>query len=84
MAIQVLLLALGVGDKFRLSTGAGGVQIGIEVLLIEVLDARRVLRRDVRVPMCLRITAPFLAPTKPLSLECRGRDLVCSIVDTLA
>ena len=30
-------------------------------------------------PMCLRITAPFFDSTKPLSLECRGRDLVCSI-----
>ena len=29
--------------------------------------------------MCLRTTAPFLDSAKPLSLECRGRDLVCSI-----
>src|ERR1039458_9312103 len=30
-------------------------------------------------PMCLRMTAPFLHSTKALSLQCRGRDLVCSI-----
>src|ERR1039458_3081742 len=30
-------------------------------------------------PICLRITAPFFDSTRPLSLERRGRDLVCSI-----
>src|ERR1035438_8824133 len=29
--------------------------------------------------MCVRITAPFFVSTSPLSLECRGRDLVCWI-----
>ena len=30
-------------------------------------------------PMCLRMTAPFLVSTSPLSLLCRGRLLVCSM-----
>jgi hypothetical protein len=29
--------------------------------------------------MCFRTTAPFLDSANPLSLERRGRDLVCSI-----
>src|SRR5664279_815706 len=34
--------------------------------------------------MCLRITAPFLVCTSPLSLLCRGRLLVCSISSLLS
>src|ERR1035437_224096 len=34
--------------------------------------------------MCLRITAPFLVSTNPLSLLCRGRLLVCSISSLLS
>src|ERR1019366_984044 len=34
--------------------------------------------------MCLRITAPFLVSTSPLSLLCRGRLLVCSISSLLS
>ena len=53
MAIHALLLAFGVGQQFGLSAGPVEVQIGIEVLLIEALDARRVRRRDVRMPHVL-------------------------------
>ncbi|MCG3773935.1 MAG: hypothetical protein JW395_0752 [Nitrospira sp.] len=28
--------------------------------------------------ICFRITAPFFVSARPLSLECRGRDFVCS------
>jgi hypothetical protein len=31
--------------------------------------------------MWLRTAAPFFASANPLSLECRGRDLVCPISD---
>ena len=48
MAVHPLLLAFGVG-LVGLSAGPVEVQIGIEVLLVEALDAPRVRRRDVRI-----------------------------------
>jgi len=35
-------------------------------------------------PMCLRMTAPFLVSTRPLSPLCRGRLLVCSMSSLLS
>ena len=48
--VHPLLFAFRVGQQFGLSAGPVKVQIGIEVLLIEALDARRVRRRDVLMP----------------------------------
>ena len=49
VAVHPLLLAFGVGLDLGLSAGPVEVQIGIEVLLVEALDAPRVRRRDVRI-----------------------------------
>ena len=45
VAVHPLLLAFGVALDFGLSAGPVEVQIGIEVLLVEALDAPRVRRR---------------------------------------
>ena len=47
VAVHPLLLAFSVALDFGLS--AGPVEVGIEVLLVEALDAPRVRRRDVRI-----------------------------------
>ena len=49
VAVHPLLLAFGVALDFGLSAGPVEVQIGIEVLLVEALDAPCVRRRDVRI-----------------------------------
>ena len=51
----------------------------MEMFLVEGLDRRRVSRRDVVIAICFLTTAPFFDSASPLSLECRGRDFVCSI-----
>jgi len=53
------------------------IQVGIQVGGVELLDTFRMARRDMCPAMCLRMTAPFLVSASPLSLECRGRLLVC-------
>jgi len=46
---------------------------------VKRIDRFGVFGADVPKPICLRITAPFLASTNPLSPEWWARDLVCSI-----
>ena len=79
VAVDLPLFAVIVGTSFREEAGAVEVDVGVQVLLIEVVDARREALREMGVAEQLLITAPFLLSARAVSLDCRERDLVNSM-----
>jgi hypothetical protein len=78
-AVDSFPLAFGINYTFRHAARPVKVQIRIEVLLVESLDGLSMRGGDVPIAIVLSYDRSILGSAKPLSLECRGRDLVCSI-----
>src|ERR1017187_1421084 len=78
-AVPFLFLSFGVDHPLRHAARPVEIQVGVEVLQVERLHGGSVFRGDVPEADVLADDRSILHSTKALSLQCRGRDLVCSI-----